>query len=49
LLILVSLVASIFTDVRVYAFPNSGFFYDLGYFMGAAAVLGGGAHTARRR
>jgi hypothetical protein len=49
LLILVSLVGSIFTDVRVYAFPNSGFFYDLGFVIGTTAVLGGGAHTARRR
>jgi len=49
LLILVSLVGSIFTDVRVYAFPNSGFFYDLGFTIGVAAVLGGGAHSARRR
>lgn len=48
-LILVSLVGSIFTDVRVYAFPNSGFFYDLGFAIGASAMLGGGAHTARRR
>lgn len=49
LLILVSLVGSIFTDVRIYAFPNSGFFYDLGFAIGASAILGGGAHTARRR
>ena len=48
-LVLVSLVGSLFTDVRVYAFPNSGFFYDLGFVIGATAVLGGGAHTARRR
>ena len=48
-LLLVSLVGSIFTDVRIYAFPNSGFFYDLGFVIGATAVLGGGAHTARRR
>jgi hypothetical protein len=48
-LILVSLAGSIFTDVRVYAFPNSGFLYDLGFAIGASAMLGGGAHTARRR
>jgi hypothetical protein len=48
-LILVSLVGSLFTDVRVYAFPNSGFFYDLGFFLGATSFLGGGASTARRR
>jgi hypothetical protein len=48
-LILASLVGSVFTDVRVYAFPNSGFTYDLGFLIGAAAVLGGSAHSARRR
>jgi hypothetical protein len=48
-LILGSLVGSIFTDVRVYAFPNSGFTYDLGFLIGAAAFLGGGARSARRR
>ena len=25
---------SIFLDIRIYAFPNSGFFYDLGYVIG---------------
>ncbi len=48
-LILVSLVGSLFTNVRVYAFPNSGFFYDLGFVIGAASFLGGGAHSAGRR
>jgi hypothetical protein len=37
-----SFVGSIFMDVRIYAFPNSGFFYDLGYLIGAALFLGGG-------
>jgi len=32
--ILFSLIGSIFLDIRIYAFPNSGFFYDLGYFIG---------------
>ncbi len=43
-----SLIGSLFTNVRVYAFPNTGFFYDLGFFLGAAAILGGGGATARR-
>lgn len=47
-LILFSLVGSLFTDVRIYAFPNSGFWYDLGYLLGASAFLGGGAHSAGR-
>jgi len=48
-LVLFSLVGAIFTDVRIYAFPNSGFWYDVGYFIGASAFLGGGARSARRR
>jgi len=37
-----SLVGSLFTDYRIYAFPNSGFWYDVGYLMGASLFLGGG-------
>jgi hypothetical protein len=29
-----SLVGSLFWDVRIYAFPNSGFGYDLGFVLG---------------
>jgi len=46
--ILFSLVGSIFTDYRIYAFPNSGVWYDLGYFLGASMFLGGGGASARR-
>jgi hypothetical protein len=42
-LIFFSLVGSLFMEIRIYAFPNSGFFYDLGYLVGAAAFLGGSA------
>ncbi len=42
-----SLVGSIFTDYRIYAFPNSGGWYDFGYFLGASAFLGGGGASAR--
>jgi len=48
-MILFSLIASVFTDVRVYAFPNGGFWYDLGFFIGASAFLGGGGGAAGRR
>jgi hypothetical protein len=48
-LIGLSLVASLFTDVRIYAFPNSGFWYDLGYLIGASAFLGGAGKGASRR
>ena len=40
-LIFFSLIGSILMDIRIYAFPNSGFFYDLGYLIGAAMFLGG--------
>lgn len=42
-LIFFSFVGSIFMDVRIYAFPNSGFFYDLGYLIGAVIFFGGAA------
>lgn len=45
--ILFSLIGSIFTDNRIYAFPNSGGWYDFGYFVGAASFLGGGGASAR--
>ena len=48
-LMLVSLIGSIFGDFRIYAFPNSGFWYDVGFVIGASSFLGGGAHGVRRR
>lgn len=38
---LFSFIGSIFMDVRIYAFPNSGFYYDLGYVIGAGCFFGG--------
>jgi hypothetical protein len=41
-----ALVASAFTDdVRIYAFPNSGGWYDLGFVLGCAAIFGGGGSS----
>jgi hypothetical protein len=40
-----ALVASVFTDVRVYAFPNAGGWYDLGFVLGCAAIFGGGSSS----
>lgn len=40
-LIVFSFIGSFFTDVRLYAFPNSGRWYDFGYLIGAAMFLGG--------
>lgn len=45
--ILFSLIGGIFTDVRIYAFPNSGGWYDFGYFLGASAFLGGSGAGSR--
>ena len=47
-LILFGFIASLFTDYRIYAFPNSGFWYDFGYLIGAMSFLGGGGAGARR-
>ncbi len=46
-IILFSLIGSLFTPVRIYAFPNSGFLYDVGYVLGAAAFLGGAGSRTR--
>lgn len=45
-LIFFSFIGSIFTDIRIYAFPNSGGWYDLGYLLGATMFLGGGGASA---
>ncbi|HTR84537.1 MAG TPA: hypothetical protein VMI56_08670 [Reyranella sp.] len=42
---LLSLIASLFAEVRIYEYPNAGFFYDFGYVIGVAAFFGGGGKT----
>lgn len=37
-----SLLAGLFTEVRIYAFPNAGLLYDLGFLLGLGAFWGGG-------
>jgi hypothetical protein len=45
-----SLIASLFRDVRIYAYPNAGGWYDFGYYLGIAGTLGGGVTiTVRTR
>jgi len=39
--ILFGFIGSLFTDYRIYAFPNTGRFYDCGFLIGAAISLGG--------
>jgi predicted phage tail protein len=40
-LIAFSFIGSLFTDVRISAFPNSAGWYDFGFLLGAAMFLGG--------
>jgi hypothetical protein len=41
-----SLIGSIFWDIRVDAFPNSGGWYDFGFVLGAAMFYGGSGSQA---
>ena len=47
-LIFFSFIASLFTDYRIYAFPNSGGWYDFGFLLGAMMFLGGGGASSRK-
>jgi len=47
-LIFFTFIGSFFTDYRIYAFPNSGGWYDFGYLLGAAAFLGGSGSASSR-
>jgi hypothetical protein len=42
-----SLVGSVFTEHRIYALPNSGVLYDLGFLLGLSGWGGGGTYFAR--
>ena len=45
----ISFIVSLFKDgARIYAFPNSGVWYDFGYLIGLTCWAGG-SHAARRR
>ena len=43
---LFSLLGSLFLDIRIYGFPNSGVGYDVGFVLGAALFYGGTALAA---
>lgn len=45
-LIVFSFIGSLFTQVRIYNFPNSGRWYDFGFLIGAAIFLGGAGSEA---
>lgn len=40
-----ALIGGFFSDIRIYAYPNSGWWYDLGFMIGISA-WGGGAAAA---
>ena len=45
----IAFIVSLFQDgTRIYAFPNSGVWYDFGYLIGLTCWAGG-SHAARRR
>jgi hypothetical protein len=48
-IMLFSLIASLFTDCSIYAFPNTGFWYNLGFVIGASAFFGGGGARASKK
>lgn len=41
-----TLIISFFSEIRMYSFPNTGVWYDLGFYIGIA-ILGGGAASRR--
>ncbi len=48
-IILFSFIGSFFTDYTIYAFPNSGMWYNLGYLLGVMMFFGGGGAGSRKR
>jgi hypothetical protein len=47
-IIVFSFIGSLFQDIRIYAFPNSGLWYDLGFLIGASAFLSGSCAGGRK-
>ena len=43
---IVALIIGFFTDVRIYNFPNSGYWYDVGFVVGLFSSLGTAASAA---
>jgi len=48
-ILLFSFVASLFTDYEIYAFPNSGGWYDFGFLLGVMFFFGGGSAGAKKK
>ena len=45
----VALIVGIFTNVRIYEFPNSGGWYDFGFLLGVSPWGGGATYQRRKR
>lgn len=45
-IILFSFIGSLFTEYEIYAFPNSGGWYDFGFLLGVMMFFGGGGAGA---
>lgn len=48
-IIVFSFIAGWFTDTAIYAFPNTGFWYDLGFVIGVSLFFGGGGAGACKK
>ena len=49
-LIFFNFIISLFTDYKIYSFPNTGGWYDFGFLIGASMFFGGGgAGTCKRK
>lgn len=46
-ILLFSFIASLFTNYEIYAFPNSGGWYNFGYLLGVMLFFGGGGAGAK--
>ena len=45
-----SFIVSLFTDFKIYAIPNSGIWYDLGFLLGVMFFFGGsGSGVSKKR
>ncbi len=44
----IAFIISLFKDIRIYAFPNGGAWYDFGFLLGMSIWGGGGASAACR-
>ena len=46
----ITFVYSLFDNgTRIYGYPNSGLWYDIGFLIGLLGIWGGGGHAASRR